>query len=264
MTTEALLELGHRPVAAVGALRRKPSPGRTTLDRTSKVAGTEVLIADDKDALEPILRSLRPDLVLSWAFPWRVPAGALDVPTRGSINYHPSLLPRHRGANPFGWTIRVGDSDFGVTWHRMAPEYDSGPVLAQRASQVLADDTLEVVIPRLSALGLSLLPDALERVATGDPGDPQSDDAATDAPAFGADYATIDWSMLAREINTQVRAWAFSPGVQGAIGPVADLGGRKTLVTKTALEEPDATYPHAIRVDCGDGPIWVLETKPLD
>ncbi len=264
MTATTLRRLGHQPVAAVGARRKKPTPGLTSLDETSTVPGTEVVIAPDKDGVEPILRSFHPDLVLSWAFPWRVTEGALAVPRYGSINYHPSLLPRHRGANPVAWTIRMGDRDYGVTWHRMEPGFDSGPILAQRATPVLDDDSIYDVVPRLTVLGLRMLPGVMERVLGREPGEPQPAEGVTEAGPFGDDYATIDWSLPAGAIHTQVRAWAFTPGTHSVTGPTADLHGRRVRVLRTSLHRPDdGDGPEAVRVECGDGPLWVLATEAV-
>ena len=265
MAATTLHRLGHEPVAAVGARRRKPTPGLTSLDASSTVEGTQVVIAPDKDGVQPILRSLDPDLVLSWAFPWRVLEGALDVPRYGAVNYHPSLLPRHRGSNPVAWTIRMGDSNYGVTWHRMDAEFDSGRILAQRATPVLDEDTIYDVVPRLNMLALRMLRGVIERVARGDPGDTQPTEGVTEAPPFGDDYATIDWSMPARAIHTQVRAWAFTPGTHSVIGPIAELHGRQVRVLRTSLHPPDdGGASDGFRVDCGDGPLWVLSTEPIE
>ena len=264
MTATTLRRLGHDPVAAVGARRRKPTPGLTSLVETSTVPGAEVVIAPDKDAVEPILRSFDPDLVLSWAFPWRVLEGALAVPGYGAINYHPSLLPRHRGANPVAWAIRMGDSEFGVTWHRMALGFDSGAILAQQATPVLEEDTIYDVVPRLTVLGLRMLRGVMEQVVRKDPGEPQPTVGVTEAGPFGDDYATIDWSMPAQAIHTQVRAWTFTPGTHSVIGPIAELHGRQVRVLRTSLHRPDDDAGQdAERVDCGDGPLWVLATEPL-
>ncbi len=265
MTATTLRRLGHEPVAAVGARRKKPTPGLTSLDETSTIPGTKVVIAADRDSVQPILTSFGPDLVLSWAFPWRVLEDALAVPKHGSINYHPSLLPRHRGSNPVAWTIRMGDSHYGVTWHRMEPGFDSGPILAQRSTPVLDEDSIYDVIPRLTVLGLRMLPVVIQRVLRGEPGDPQPAEGVTEAGPFGDDYATIDWSQPARAIHTQVRSWAFTPGTHSVIGPVADLQGRHLRVLRTSLYPPDDDGGQdAVVVECGDGPLWVVATEPLE
>ncbi len=260
MTSSTLRRLGHEPVAAVAAKRRAATPGLTSFEGDGNVSETEVLIVPDRDSLEPLLQSLRPDLLVSWAFPWRVSPGALEVPSYGAINYHPSLLPRHRGANPVAWTIRSGDSEFGVTWHRMASDFDSGPILAQRSTPVLVEDTIFDVVPRLSTLGLRMLRGVLDRLEQGDPGDPQPDEGASEAGPFGDDYATIDWSMPARAVHDQVRAWAFTPGTHSVVGPITHLDGVRVRVVRTTLQRPDGV---ALEIQCGDGPLWILETEPL-
>jgi methionyl-tRNA formyltransferase len=264
MLATTVRRLGHEPVAIVGAKRRKPTPGLNLIVETTQVPGSEVVIAPDKDAVEPILQSLGPDLVLSWAFPWRVPEGALNVARYGAVNYHPSLLPRHQGPNPMAWTIRSGDSHYGVTWHRMISEMDRGPILAQRAIPVTEEDTIYDVIPRLSVLALRMLRQVFDRLAQGDPGDPQPVEGATEAGPFGDDYATIDWSLPARSVHRQVQAWAFTPGTHSVTGPIAELRGDTVRVVRTSLRPPDDGDDRtALRVACGDGPIWVLETKPI-
>jgi methionyl-tRNA formyltransferase len=220
-----------------------------------------VVVAEKKELLEPILQSMNPDIAISWAFPWRIPPEALCVPTLAAINFHPSLLPRHRGPNPLAWTIRMGDSDYGLSWHRMEAEFDSGAILAQRSSPVLVEDTNDEVAPRILTLGLRMLRGVLEKVLAGDPGEPQSDEGATEAPPFRDDYTTIDWSKPARAVHDQVRAWTFVPGTGSAEGPFAELSGRRVKVLRTTLSEPSG---ESTRVDCGDGPLWVLRTEGAD
>ncbi len=258
MITHSLRRLGHEPVGVVGAHRRRPTPGLALLDESFKLPGVEVVVSPDKEAVDQIVKSFQPDLMLSWAFPWRIRQEALDVPSYGSINYHPSLLPRHRGANPVAWTIRMGDSHYGVTWHRMDSEYDSGPILAQRATAVHVEDTIFDVVPRLSAIGMRMLPSVLKRIADRDPGDPQPTHGATEAGPFEDDYVTIDWSKPAGSIHAQVRAWAFTPGTHSVVGPFGELDGERVRILRTTLQ-PDTK---AQRVECGDGPIWILASEP--
>jgi len=192
----AVRRLGHSPVAVVTTPRLAPPPGTVANDPLERQGleeqGVVVVIAPNGAAVEPILRTADPEVSLTWGFPWRLTQGALDVARLGSVNYHPSLLPRHRGPNPLGWTVRCGDPDYGVTWHRMEAALDTGPILAQRSSPVADEDTLTDVISRLSVLAVRLLPTVFERLAAGDPGDSQLAGGVTEAPPFGEDYATID------------------------------------------------------------------------
>ena len=253
----AVRRLGHSPVAVVGTRRLVRASGAAGIDE----AGVEVLIASEGAAVEPMLRSVDPDVVLTWGFPWLLTPGALEVARLGSVNYHPSLLPRYRGPAPLAWTVRSGDPEYGVTWHRMEAGLDTGPILAQRSTPASDDDTMTDVISRLSVLAVRLLPTVFERLAGGDAGDPQSTEATTEAPPFGEDYARIDWSGAARDIHTQVRAWALTRGTGSVPGPLAELDGRTVRVTETTLRDPGTG---GRRVECGEGPLWVLASEPVE
>jgi methionyl-tRNA formyltransferase len=158
------------------------------------------------------------------------------------------------------WTLRAGDDVFGITWHRMDEQFDTGPILAQTTIPVLDDETtIEEVGPRLGVAAISLLPRVFERLAAGDPGDPQATEGATWAAPFGEDYAQVDWTRTAREIHDQVRAWALSFGQSPVVGPIAELDGDRVRLLRTSLTRRDDAVA---RVDCGDAPLWILEHEP--
>src|SRR5215213_94681 len=119
----ALRELGHEPVAVVTPRRPHPMPADLGVWDATAPPGMDILIARNKRSLEPLLRAVRPDLVICFGFPWLIPPEALAIPPLGAINLHPSLLPRHRGPIPTAWAVRAGDATFGVTWHRMDPAF---------------------------------------------------------------------------------------------------------------------------------------------
>jgi methionyl-tRNA formyltransferase len=257
-----LRDLGHQPVALIAARRDKPMPNRPSITDESAPPGLDVLLPASKHAIEPLLRAYSPDLLLCWGFPWKIPVAALQVPRLGSVNCHPAMLPRHRGPIPMAWALREGDGQYGVTWHRMDAELDTGPILAQAAVPMEDDDfDIMTVGPRLGAVAIGLLPRALERVAAGDPGDPQPDEGASWAGHFGDDFATVDWAQPARRIHDQVRAWAFTFGLAPVIGPITELDGKPVRLTRTSLVDPGGD---ARRVETGDGPIWVVGAEPLD
>ncbi len=261
----SLRELGHDPVALL-APRRDPEghplPEHLVLTDRAAPPGLDLLFARDKHALEPLFRAYEPDLMICWGFPWKIPQAALDVPRLGSVNMHPALLPRHRGPIPLAWALRDGDPVWGLTWHRMDAELDTGNLLAQGSVPIDDDDVdIEQFAPKLFSGALELLPRALERVAAGDPGDPQPAEGASWAGHFeDDDYARIDWSQPARSIHNQVRAWNLEFGFSGIRAPVADIDGEKVVVRQTRLTDPGG---EARAVKCGDAPIWVVATEPF-
>jgi methionyl-tRNA formyltransferase len=256
-----LAELGHEVAVVVAAKRpRRPGPPELQPARLLELApGADVVFPASKTQVEPLLRAYAPDLLVCCGYPWKLPPEALAVPRLGAVNQHPSLLPRHRGPLPLAWTLRSGDAAFGITWHRMDAELDTGPTLAQGSVPVEDDDvSIEAIAPRLQAATSGLLPRVLERIAAGDPGDPQPPEGATWAGYFGEDYAEIDWGRTAREIHDQVRAWALTFGLSPVRGPFAEVEGERVRVLQTSLAE----RPDAVRVEAGDGPIWVVATEP--
>jgi len=260
-------EMGHDVVAWLmtrrpESLHLPPPPWGETSDKTAP-QGVNLIWARDKADLAPLLRGLEPDVVLCWGFSWRIPQEALDVPRYGAVNQHPALLPRHRGPIPLSWALREGDLVFGVTWHRMDADFDTGAILAQSSIPILDEEaTMFETGPRIVPAGLALLPQVFERLAAGDPGDPQGTEAASWGGMFEEDYATIDWSaQTAREIHNQVRAWTYTFGMGPVQGPFAELDGKRVKVTRTLLTDPGDGSP---AVDTAEGKIWILESEPFE
>jgi methionyl-tRNA formyltransferase len=259
-----LADLGHEPVAVISA-RRPPRPEPRQVPpqfhpgRLLEVLPPEIAVAfpSSKWQIEGFMRTYEPDLAVCSGYPWKIPLAALEVPRLGSVNEHPALLPRHRGPIPLSWALRDGDPAFGITWHRMDAELDTGAILAQTTVPIEDDDiTIEDFGPKLLQAAFRLLPQVFERVAGGDPGDPQREDGASWAGHFDEDYATVDWSQPARAIHNQVRAWHLTFGMERVPGPIAELDGRRVRLLRTSLREREDAVA---RVEAGDGPLWILE-----
>jgi methionyl-tRNA formyltransferase len=210
--------------------------------------------------LGPLLHAYEPDIALCASFPARIPDDALAAPRHGIINMHPGLLPRYRGPNPLGWSIRNGDPELGLTVHRMTSELDAGPIYAQAAVPIADhEDPALDGIERFNELASGLLAEALARVQAGEPGDEQDESVAGYAGIFEPAYVEVDWSNDARYIHNQTRAWKMSPPVDGRRGPLAQLDGRRVRLVRTSLDgERGGT-----RIECGDGPLWVLDSEPV-
>ena len=165
---------------------------------------------------------MRRTLCVCWGFPWRIPHGRPAGATAGLDQLPPRLLPRHRGPIPLAWAFRDGDGQYGVTWHRMDAELDTGPILAQ-ATVPMEDDDFDIwnVAPRMGAVALGLLPEVLERVAAGDAGDPQPSEGATWPATSATTTWPVDWTQPARRIHDQVRAWQFTFSLTPLAGPIA-------------------------------------------
>ncbi|HEX3598125.1 MAG TPA: formyltransferase family protein, partial [Polyangiaceae bacterium] len=123
------------------------APGRR---RLARVATTKVLDARElsaaalTEAIDHAVASEPPDLIVSWYFTRRVEARWLDAARLGGVGAHPSLLPRHRGPNPFFAAIDAGDLKTGVAVHRLTAAYDEGDVLATEELAVAGRDAWQL------------------------------------------------------------------------------------------------------------------------
>jgi methionyl-tRNA formyltransferase len=274
LVDEVVRPLGHRVVGVVTSPGPKRRRSPTYLEVVAAVSpGVDVIVSNHPERWAAMLAPLRPDLIISAGFPWRIPADVLALPRLGAINFHDALLPRHRGPNATGWAFRMDDTETGLTIHRLGSEFDTGPVLAQVRVPITDDDNLSTLMAQLVGHAPGLLRQALERVARGDPGDAQDESQATEAGLFEDAWRVIDWSQPARTIHNQVRSWVgFRDIPAGALG---EIDGETLQITKTRLA-PDGPTEHEpappgtvvlrdgerLVVQCGDRPIEILAWSP--
>jgi len=226
----------------------------------------------DPDVLAE-LAAIRPEAGVGVAYGQILRREVLDIPTRGIINVHPSLLPRHRGASPVPAAILAGDAETGVTIILMDAGMDSGPVLAQRRVPIQDSDTTGTLMAGLAGIAAELLAETLAGWLRGEiQPQPQDDSLATKAPLLKKEHGAIDWSLPAAEIWRRVRAYNPWPGayttVDGALlhiweaRPLADGGAPPgTVVTLTPEQHahlPEGSGPGAFGVTTGDGVLAVL------
>jgi methionyl-tRNA formyltransferase len=252
---------GHEPVAL---LTMRDHDGRygnlPELGELVQSAGPEldVLLPARRSTLAPLLAPVEPDLVVCMGFPWKIPPDALAVPRLGWLNGHPSLLPRHRGPVPVAWAIRQGDEEIGITFHRMDAELDTGPILAQRPYPLGEPQSPDTFYPELGQVVGETLAEALERLAAGDEGTPQPEGGEYES-FFSADDAWLDLSRPALELHRLTWAWRYAMALDGTRGALLELDGTPVRVLATSLTEIEG----AQRIDCADGPLWIVETEEL-
>jgi len=260
---ELIRSLGHEPVAHLAARfpPRFDSPqtrdflGRQLIESPQDI---DLVYPGGPQRLAPVLRFYEPDLLVCTAFPWRFPADALAVPRIACVNGHPSLLPEYRGPTPFGWAVRNGETEIGMTYHVMDETFDTGGILTQASIPLAEDEDLQSIWPKLGEAAGKMLPEVFERLARGDRGEPQ--EGGSYQSLFEEEYAVLDTSEPSEAVHRQVRAWRVTPfGVAGR-GPFLDRDGERVRVAKTSLTEVEG----AERLECADGPIWILETETVD
>src|SRR5215216_1183123 len=211
---------GHE-VAAVFTQPDKPAGrGKRLQAPPVKVFALEQQIAvyqpakiKTNEEVRAVFESLAPDVCVVAAYGKILPEWMLNIPRRGSINVHASLLPKYRGAAPINWAIANGESVTGVTIMQMDVGLDTGPMLLKRRVEIGKQETAIELSARLALLGADALSEALARIERGDlEPEKQNDEEASFAPMLKREDGLIDWRMPARQIANRVRAFQPWPG----------------------------------------------------
>ncbi len=209
-------------------------------------------------AAQQSLAAYLPEVIVVVAYGLILPPEVLELPPRGCINVHASLLPCHRGAAPMAWSILAGDSETGVTTMLMDQGLDTGPILLQGRLPIAPEDTGETLAPRVAAAGAELLLETLEGLESGivTPR-PQDDALATSAPSFTKQDGELDWSRPADELDRRVRALQPWPGTftfledeRISVWRVRAHAGAATGAVPGLVER---VTDEALWVACGDG-----------
>lgn len=163
----------------------------------------------DHDGLD-LLRALQPDLIVVIAYGQILPRSILELPPRGCLNVHASLLPRHRGASPIQAAILAGDPDSGVTIMQMDAGLDTGPMLARAVIPLAPDETGGTLHDRLAQLAPAPLLETLAQLDHLRP-EPQDNTLATYAGKITREAALLDWTQPAVELDRRIRAYTPWP-----------------------------------------------------
>ena len=150
------------------------------------------------------LRALAPEVIIVVAYGKLLPKAVLDIPPRGCINVHGSLLPRWRGAAPIQWSVIAGDEKAGVTTMQMAEGLDTGDMLLTYETEIGARETAGELFDRLAQAGAELLVRTLVELDSITPR-PQDDSQSCYAHMLDKQMAVIDWAKSAREIDCLIR-----------------------------------------------------------
>ncbi|MBI4556757.1 MAG: methionyl-tRNA formyltransferase [Candidatus Hydrogenedentes bacterium] len=153
------------------------------------------------------LRALEPDLLLVGGFSIILKRPILELPRLGCVNVHASLLPRHRGPNPFSAVIVANEAETGITFHVMEEGIDTGPILHQAAIAIDPKDTAMGLYRKICDLNADHVLEVMNRIEReGLYGTPQDESLATYEKKSTPDDVTIHWDMSAAEIERLVRA----------------------------------------------------------
>ena len=212
-----------------------------------------------EDETVETLKALKPDVCAVVAYGRILPQRVLDVPTRGCINIHASLLPRYRGSAPYQWAVLDGLEETGVTAMYLCREMDAGDIIDTVRTPIGENETAGELLDRLAQLGAGLLSRTLARFAAGEvPAVPQDPALVSYAPMLDKTMCPIDWNKTARQVHNHVRG--LHPW------PVAtmELGSKKFKVHETRVVEGTGTPGQVLGltktgliVACGQGAVEI-------
>ena len=215
------------------------------------------------EALE-LMRSFEPDLCVMAYVTLFVPQPALDAPKLGTIQYHPSLLPRHRGPSSINWPIIQGERTTGLTIFWPDEGLDEGPILLQKEVEIGPDDTLgSLYFNHLFPMGVDAMVEAIDLVRDGKAPRIEQDSQATYESWCRKADARIDWGRPAAEVHNLIRGTDPQPGAWTVIGgnevQVYDSAvGRQSGQPGSVLSVED----DGVEVATSDGSIVVKRLRP--
>jgi methionyl-tRNA formyltransferase len=269
-TLQMLLDRGEEVVAVVTQPDRPKGRGQQLQPPPVK----ELALRHQIPVLQPLkvrlpqsvaeIRALAPDLIVVVAFGQILPKDLLEIPPKGCINVHASLLPRYRGAAPLNWCIINGEAETGVTTMLMDVGLDTGDMLVKRAIPIGPDEDAQSLHDRLARLGAETMAETLDLLATDAlVPEKQDDSRSCYAPLLKKELGRIDWTRDAATIKNLVR------GVTPWPGAYTYLDGRVLKVLRVRTGDGSGAPgtvlvagKAGLEVACGSGSLFIDELQP--
>ena len=207
------------------------------------------------------LKALQPDIVAVVAYGRILPQRVLDIPAKGCVNIHASLLPQYRGSAPYQWAVLDGLKETGVSAQHMVLQMDAGDVIDVAKTPIGENETAGELLDRLAVLGADLLSRTLTRFENGSvEAARQNEEEVTFAPMLDKNMCPIDWTKTAQQVHNHVR------GLHPWPVATAELAGTKFKIHQTiVLEDAPVAAPGTIlgltktglQVACGSGAVEI-------
>jgi len=260
---EALLKCGY-DIAAVFTHTDDPNENlwfRSVAELASELG---IPVYAPEDINHPLIvqkiRDMKPDVIFSFYYRNMVKKELLDIPPKGCINLHGSLLPAYRGRCPVNWVLANGETETGITLHYMTPKADDGDIIAQNRITIDYDDTARSLFGKMAKSAEELLLETLPKIKDGTAARTPQDHSK--ASYFGGRKPAdgeINWEMGAEAIRNLVRAVT-----RPYPGAFSFIGDRKFLIWKVSVETDMASAApgtilssNPLIIACGDGAVRI-------
>ena len=209
------------------------------------------------------LRDLKPDVIAVVAYGRILPQKVLDIPSKGCINIHASILPAYRGSAPYQWAVLDGLKETGVTAMYLCREMDAGDIIDVSKTPIDPNETAGELLDRLAFLGAGLLSKTMGRLSKGSVSAVAQDESlVTYAPMLDKTMCPIDWNRTAQQVHNHVRGlhpWPVATAVLGGtlfkihetvVVSGSGQPGEILELTKTGL-----------KVACGEGAVEIRQLQ---
>ncbi len=266
---QALLDAGHEVAGVFTQPDRPAGRGKklqaSPVKQLAQAHGIPVFQPQRirRDGVED-LRTLAPEVCVTAAFGQILSQEVLDIPARGTVNVHASLLPRHRGSAPIAWAILQGDETVGVTTMLTDKGIDTGAMLLKRETPRGPLETCGELTERLSVIGAELLIETLARMEAGDlVPTPQDETAMTYDPMLNKEMGTVDFAQPAGDVANRILALNPWPccGIDIPEGRLKLLRARAVEGTGAPGEVLCADPKQGLIFACGEGAVEILELQ---
>jgi methionyl-tRNA formyltransferase len=216
------------------------------------------------------ITGLEPDIIVSVAFGQKIGNELIDLPPKGAINVHASLLPKYRGAAPINWAIINGESCTGVTIIYLAEKMDAGDILAEAETDIRADETAGMLGDRLAKMAAPLLIETLDEIAAGTAvRTPQNHSRATLAPKLKKSHGFLDFHEPADVLRRKILGLWPWPGASALyVSKKTSKSQQVTIALASVVEKPEAsalppgTLDESLHVICGENALRIAKIKP--
>jgi methionyl-tRNA formyltransferase len=216
------------------------------------------------------IAGLKPDLIVVIAFGQKIGNDLINLPSKGAINVHASLLPKYRGAAPINWAIINGETETGVTIITLAEKMDAGQILSMEKTEILADETAGQLHDRLAHIAAPLLLKTLDHIADGTITYTEQDHSkATLAPKLKKSDGFLDFNEPAEVLARKIRGlWPWP----GASAFYSSKKTQKSIGVTIAMAEvvkdsnlsglPTGTLDENLNIICGRDSLKITKIKP--
>jgi methionyl-tRNA formyltransferase len=264
-----LLFIATQPPHLAGRGRK---PNSTPVAQWANAHSTPYVETDSVNAAQITARiaEYEPDLILVIAFGQKIGNELIDLPPRGAINVHASLLPKLRGAAPINWAIINGETQTGISVITLTEKMDAGRILTQAETDISPNETAGELHDRLAKMAVPFLLKTLDEIEAGTAKYTEQDHSkATLAPKLKKSDGFLDFAESAELLDRKIRGFWPWPGASAEYTPKkTDEKLRTTIAMVDVVENADranlpiGTLDDELNVICGKGALRITKIKP--